>query len=304
MCGICGFYDLEHKQPDGSALLNKMNAAQKHRGPDDEGVYLDGPVGLGHVRLSILDLSSAGHQPMLRHERYALVFNGEIYNYIELREELIQAGYTFTTSTDTEVVLAAYDHWGEDCQRRFNGFWAIALYDSKTRSLFLSRDRYGVKPLYYTEKPGYLLFASELKALLQDENVPRTANDKVIFDYLVNGFVDCTAETFFEGITRLEAGCCLHLEPDGRKTLRRYYTLPYRETLIGEAGQKQAEEFRRLLPRKQFFHYDWHLHLFMYPGDAAFASPFRKERKGKELWSIDTFRYRHSQTFKCSILDG
>lgn len=246
MCGICGFYDLEHKQPDGSALLNKMNAAQKHRGPDDEGVYLDGPVGLGHVRLSILDLSSAGHQPMLRHERYALVFNGEIYNYIELREELIQAGYTFTTSTDTEVVLAAYDHWGEDCQKRFNGFWAIALYDSKTQSLFLSRDRYGVKPLYYTEKPGYLLFASELKALLQDDNVPRVANDKVIFDYLVNGFVDCTAETFFEGVTRLEAGCCLRLEPDGKKTLRRYYTLPYSETLIGEAGQKQADEFRRL----------------------------------------------------------
>ena len=245
MCGICGFYDLEHKQPDGSALLNKMNAAQKHRGPDDEGIFLDGPVGLGHVRLSILDLSSAGHQPMQRGS-YTLVFNGEIYNYIELREELKQFGYTFTTSTDTEVVLAAYDHWGEGCQKRFNGFWAIALYDSKTQSLFLSRDRYGVKPLYYTEKPGYLLFASELKALLQDDNVPRVANDKVIFDYLVNGFVDCTAETFFEGITRLEAGCCLRLEPDGKKTLRRYYTLPYSETLIGEAGQKQADEFRRL----------------------------------------------------------
>ena len=107
MCGICGFYDPEHRRQGGAALLEKMNAAQKHRGPDDEGIYLDGPVGLGHVRLSILDLSSAGHQPMLGYDRYTLVFNGEIYNYIELRQELEQAGYRFTTSTDTEVVLAA-----------------------------------------------------------------------------------------------------------------------------------------------------------------------------------------------------
>ena len=246
MCGICGFYDPDHRQRDGAALLQKMNAAQKHRGPDDEGVYLDGPVGLGHVRLSILDLTDAGHQPMLGGDRYALVFNGEIYNYIELRQELEQAGYRFATATDTEVVLAAYDHWGEDCQNRFNGFWAIALYDNRTQELFLSRDRYGVKPLYYTEKPGCFLFASEIKTLLQDSNVPRLANDKVIFDYLVNGFVDCTAETFFDGIMRLEAGCSLRLEQDGKKTYRRYYTLPYKETLIGEAGDKEAQAFRQL----------------------------------------------------------
>ena len=246
MCGICGFYDIDRRLQDGAALLQAMNAAQKHRGPDDEGVYLDGPAGLGHVRLSIIDLSSAGHQPMRYGGRYTLVFNGEIYNYIELREELRQAGYAFATSTDTEVVLAAYDCWGEDCQTRFNGFWAIALYDNETRSLFLSRDRYGVKPLYYTELPGYFLFASEIKTLLQDTRLERKANDKVIFDYLVNGFVDCTEETFFDGVMRLEAGCCLRLEPDGTKKLRRYYTLPYQETLLGDVGQEQADEFRRL----------------------------------------------------------
>ena len=245
MCGICGFYDPEHKRQDGAALLQKMNAAQKHRGPDDEGVFLDGPVGLGHVRLSILDLSSAGHQPMRRGDRYTLVFNGEIYNYIELRQELQQAGYSFVTSTDTEVVLAAYDHWGEDCQTRFNGFWAIALYDGLTQSLFLSRDRYGVKPLYYTELPGYLVFASELKTLVQDGNIPRVANDAIVFDYLVNGFVDCTEDTFFRGVRRLEAGCCLRVDAGG-VSKRRYYELPYKETLIGEFNQETADRFREL----------------------------------------------------------
>ena len=245
MCGICGFYELEQKRRDGEALLKKMNAAQKHRGPDDEGIFLEGPAGLGHVRLSILDLSSAGHQPMQRYDRYTLVFNGEIYNYIELKEELRQAGYTFTTSTDTEVIFAAYDHWGEDCQRRFNGFWAIALYDSKTQSLFLSRDRYGVKPLYYTTKPGYLVFASELKTLLQDENIPRIADDAIVFDYLVNGFVDCTEDTFFQGIKRLEAGCCLRVDKSGIQK-HRWYELPYKETLIGEFNQSTADRFREL----------------------------------------------------------
>lgn len=245
MCGICGFYELEQKRRDGEALLKKMNAAQKHRGPDDEGIFLEGPAGLGHVRLSILDLSSAGHQPMQRYDRYTLVFNGEIYNYIELKEELRQAGYTFTTSTDTEVIFAAYDHWGEDCQRRFNGFWAIALYDSKTQSLFLSRDRYGVKPLYYTTKPGYLVFASELKTLLQDENIPRIADDAIVFDYLVNGFVDCMEDTFFQGIKRLEAGCCLRVDKSGIQK-HRWYELPYKETLIGEFNQSTADRFREL----------------------------------------------------------
>lgn len=246
MCGICGLYDLENKRKNREALLDAINEAQKHRGPDDRGTFLEGPVGLGHVRLSIIDLSSAGHQPMLYGDRYALVFNGEIYNYIELREELTKAGYSFQTQTDTEVVLAAYDRWGEACQTRFNGFWAIALYDRKTGGLFLSRDRYGVKPLYYTNQPGYFLFASEIKALLQDENIRRKANDAVIFDYLVNGFVDCTEETFFQDILRLPAGCCMTLDKAGRQQIKRYYDLPYKEELIGSVTDETIREFRRL----------------------------------------------------------
>lgn len=246
MCGICGFYDRERKIQNQIALLEKMNAAQKHRGPDDEGVFTDGAVGLGHVRLSILDLSDAGHQPMVYGQRYTLVFNGEIYNYIELRQKLADAGYRFHTATDTEVVLAAYDHWGQACLERFNGFWAFALYDAQEQSLFLSRDRYGVKPLYYSALPGYLIFASELKALLQDERVPRVSNDAVVFDYLVNGFVDCTRETFFRDIYRLEAGCCMTLNRDGKITARRWYTLPYEEKLTGPCDQAAADRFRQL----------------------------------------------------------
>ena len=246
MCGICGFYDKDGRVPEGQALLEKMNAAQKHRGPDDGGTWTDGPVGLGHVRLSIIDLSEAGHQPMFYGDRYALVFNGEIYNYIELREILLRAGYTFRTKTDTEVILAAYDHWGEECQTRFNGFWAIALWDRQTGTLFLSRDRYGVKPLYYTDAPGYLVFASELKALLQDESIPRIANDAVVFDYLVNGFVDCTEETFFDGIFRLPAGHCMVLDRQGNRTVKAYYTLPYTEELVGRVEEETVSRFRTL----------------------------------------------------------
>ncbi len=246
MCGICGFYDPDGRLSGKTALLEKMNAAQKHRGPDDEGIYTDGPAGLGHVRLSILDLSPAGHQPMHYRDRYTVVYNGEIYNFIELREELVRAGYSFHTGCDTEVLLAAYDHWGEACQSRFNGFWAFALYDRQDGSLFLSRDRYGVKPLYYTELPGYLLFASEIKTILTDERVARRSNDAVVFDYLVNGFVDCSEETFFDGIFRLEAGSCMRIGPDGEKKLRRYYELPYQEKLSAPVTEEMTETFRRL----------------------------------------------------------
>ena len=246
MCGICGFYRGARLPENGTALLARMNAAQKHRGPDDQGVFAEGPVGLGHVRLSILDLSPSGHQPMQLGERYTIVYNGEVYNYIELREELTRAGYTFQTQCDTEVVLAAYAHWGEDCQKRFNGFWAFAVYDRESGELFLSRDRYGVKPLYYTEKPGYLLFASEIKTLLQDENVPRVSNDSVIFDYLVNGFVDCTEETFFDGICRLPAGCCMRADAKGGRSIRRYYELPYHEELVRPVTEEMVTRFRDL----------------------------------------------------------
>ncbi len=202
MCGINGFNWRDE------ALIKKMNASIKHRGPDDEGVFLDDEISLGHVRLSIIDLSEKGHQPMFyEHEKMKLwiVFNGEIYNFMELRKELESKGYSFRSSTDTEVVLAAYMEWGEKCVERFNGMWAFAIYDVDNGALFLSRDRFGIKPLYYYYDGERFVFSSEIKALFQ-HNIPRRPNDGVIFDYLYYNLIDHTEETFFEGIKRLLPG--------------------------------------------------------------------------------------------------
>src|SRR6218665_689066 len=166
MCGISGIIKLDHSTPE-ELRLRSMMAAIKHRGPDDEGCFVQNNVGLGFVRLSILDLSQAGHQPMsLEDGSVTVVFNGEIFNYIELREELRQKGHAFKTGTDTEVLLKAYQEWGTDCLHRFNGMWAFAIYDRARKKLFASRDRYGVKPFYYYLDNRQLLFASEIPAVL------------------------------------------------------------------------------------------------------------------------------------------
>lgn len=245
MCGICGLYNRHMNLKEKEALVFAMNRAQKHRGPDDDGVYADNNVGLGHVRLSIIDLSQAGHQPMSYMDRYTIIYNGEIYNYIELRAQLEKLHYQFRSETDTEVLLAAYDCWGEQCQEKLNGLWAFAIYDNRTGTLFLSRDRYGVKPLYYTRLPGYFLFASEIKSILKNPGVDRVANDQAVLDYLVNGFVDCEEETFFKGIYRLPAGSCMIVQGDKDPVIRRYYHLEYMES-TGHAERDAVETFRAL----------------------------------------------------------
>lgn len=245
MCGICGLYSNRMDAKEKMKLVVEMNRAQKHRGPDDEGFYVDENIGLGHVRLSIIDLSSAGHQPMNYKNRYSVVFNGEIYNYIELRTQLGKLGYQFKSETDTEVLLAAFDCWGEQCQERFNGFWAFAIYDFVSQKLFLSRDRYGVKPLYYTKLPGYFVFASEIKAILKIPNVGRIANDQAVLDYLVNGFVDCEEETFFKGIYRVPAGNCMIIQKDKKPETHKYYSLEYTESMEA-LTPNMVDHFRNL----------------------------------------------------------
>ena len=224
MCGIAGIVDLRGR-PVARAQLAAMTRAIAHRGPDGEGHYVDGAIGLGHRRLAIIDLSAAGSQPMAgRDGRCVIVFNGEIYNYLTLRADLQARGYQFHSQTDTEVLLYAYQEWGEDCLDRLNGMFAFACWDSQAKELFIARDRYGVKPLYYYHRAGLLLFASEVKALLTHPEVSARVCPEALGEYFTfqNIFTDLT---LFEGVRLLPAGSRLRVcprDPDP-VTTRKYW---------------------------------------------------------------------------------
>ena len=212
MCGITGIINYNNKKVSKQSLLSMLNEI-RHRGPDDDGIYIDDNVGLGFVRLSILDLTTAGHQPMQdRSGRYTIIHNGEVYNYIELREELKAEGYVFRSNTDTEVILNAYIKWGEACLDRFNGMWAFAIYDRVDKQLFISRDRFGIKPFYYYVDKEQFIFASEIPPILKVLNSPASSNNQAIFDYLVFNRTDQTDFTFFNEIKKLPHGRCLKIE--------------------------------------------------------------------------------------------
>ena len=202
MCGISGIINKNGTKVNKEEI-KKINELIAHRGPDDEGFYFEQNFAFGHRRLSILDLSSDGHQPMHYLDRYVITYNGEVYNYIEIKEELIKNGYVFHSHTDTEVILASYDKWGEECVNRFNGMWAFAIYDKVKENIFCSRDRFGVKPFYYTQVDDKFIFGSEIKQLLEFYE-DRYVNKKILIDYLVIGFEEHTNETFFENILKLE----------------------------------------------------------------------------------------------------
>lgn len=215
MCGIAGIINL-NQRPVSTVNLKKMTDAIIHRGPDGEGSFVDGAVGLGHRRLAIIDLSPAGHQPMITPDgRYVLSYNGEVYNYQELRLELEASGYQFHSQTDSEVVLYAYAHWGEKCLDRFNGMFAFAVWDKLKKELFLARDRYGIKPLYYTNVNGEFLFGSEVKALVAHPSFNVSMNPAGLVEYFTfqNFFTD---NTLFEGVNLLSAGCHLKINLDKR----------------------------------------------------------------------------------------
>ncbi|TNE59805.1 MAG: asparagine synthase (glutamine-hydrolyzing) [Bacteroidetes bacterium] len=206
MCGISGIIQLDGKPVETQALAAMMKA-MKHRGPDDEGQFAENGMGLGFVRLSILDLSPAGHQPMLSaDERYVLIFNGEIFNYLELREELIQKGHTFHTQGDSEVLLAAFVEWGEQMLHRLNGMWAFVIYDRKEKIVFGARDRFGVKPFYYCLDQNRILFGSEIPSILAVLGRKPTPDETVIFNYLAFNRTDQGADTFFREVKKLNHG--------------------------------------------------------------------------------------------------
>lgn len=205
MCGISGIINYDNSSVKESDIMNMM-FAMKHRGPDDEGVFLKNNVGLGFVRLSILDLSSSGHQPMVsQNNRYIIVFNGEVYNYLEIKKEL-SPKYEFKSSTDTEVVLNAFIEWGEDCLQKFNGMFAFAIYDQENNSLFAARDRFGIKPFYYNNTYKNFIFASDIKPILSTPNFYPKVNDSVVFNYLLTNRTNYSEETFFSNIRKLNPG--------------------------------------------------------------------------------------------------
>lgn len=214
MCGIVGFCDLKG-EPVSAGLLQRMTDRIRHRGPDGEGYYTDGPVGFGHRRLAIIDLSPAGHQPMAsRDGDVVITYNGEIYNFPRLRIELEALGYHFHSRTDTEVVIHAYEEWGEKCVDYFNGMFAFAILDRRKQRLFLARDRYGVKPLYWYCQNGVFIFASEIKAILEHPSVSRAISYPALNEYFTfqNIFSDLT---LFEGIRLLPPGHVMTLDIKG-----------------------------------------------------------------------------------------
>lgn len=276
MCGILGVFDFSNSRP--ARHIQQMATAIRHRGPDDEGYLLispsqtrlargndtvsafdgrphisamldDAALGiLAHRRLSILDLSPAGHNPLCNADGTLwITYNGEVYNYVEIRAELEELGFAFRSGTDTEVVLAAYEVWGVDCLARFNGMFAFAIWDTRQQQLFLARDRFGIKPFYYAQMNGQFAFASEIKALLAHPDVNRRASRRKIYDYLVNGSLQSERETFFEGVSQLPAGHAAILNADGQLRMWRYYQLDYSTALTEKDFEACAEAFANLL---------------------------------------------------------
>jgi asparagine synthase (glutamine-hydrolysing) len=225
MCGICGKINLNNKPVD-EALLKRMTSCLSHRGPDDEGLYIKGNVGLGHRRLSIIDLSPLAHQPMSNEDGTVwIVYNGEIYNFPELREDLTKKGHLIRSKSDTETIIHLYEEYGVECLKYLKGMFAFAIWDEKDKSLFLARDRVGKKPLYYLYSQNSFVFASEIKSILQDENFSRKPDYTAIHHYLTYQDVP-SPWTAFEGIKKLPPAHYLLLK-NGQVEVKRYWKLSY-----------------------------------------------------------------------------
>lgn len=223
MCGIVGLVTKKEKEN----TIKLMSDRIKHRGPDGDGYFIDGDVALGHRRLSIIDLST-GDQPMFNEDGSVVtVFNGEIYNYQELKEELIALGHDFKTKSDTEVLVHGYEEWHTDLPKHLRGMFAFAIYDKNKNEVFLARDNFGIKPLYYAKMNDTFMFASEIKAFLDVPDFEKVFNESILETYLEFSFVP-TNETFFKGVHRLDAGCSL-LYKDGEIKLNKYFKLDFKE---------------------------------------------------------------------------
>lgn len=244
MCGIAGFCTHE-ELTDGDAILRDMIREIHHRGPDADGWCLydssgNGRIGLGHKRLSIIDLTANGNQPMDSvSQKLSIIFNGEIYNYQVLRQQLERDGYQFRTNTDTEVILNMYEKYGEKCLQHFNGMFAFAIYDRSKDQIFLARDRLGIRPLYYYSGSRTLVFASEIKALLKHPSVPRRVNHSALYQYVQFRYVQ-NPETIFAGIRKLEPGHFMVIR-DSQVTINKYWDIENFDKLPGADLQESMQ---------------------------------------------------------------
>ncbi|MAE94442.1 MAG: asparagine synthase (glutamine-hydrolyzing) [Deltaproteobacteria bacterium] len=244
MCGIAGIYDLGGAGID-TASLDRMVAALHHRGPDARGTWTRGPIALGHTRLSIIDLEG-GAQPMSNPAGFLhITFNGEIFNYRELREELVEKGHSFATRSDTEVILHLYEERGQDCVEDLNGQFAFAIWDERSGRLFLARDRLGIRPLYFSQPRGKFLFASEVKALLRHPEV-RGEIDLEALDEIFTFWCPVAPRTIFRGIRELPPGTTMTLE-EGRSSTRTYWQLDYHGSSNRASEAENAAQLRELL---------------------------------------------------------
>jgi asparagine synthase (glutamine-hydrolysing) len=249
MCGISGILRTgnAHLHPDTHGWMTDMLQSIHHRGPDSFGIHLQGALALGHKRLAIIDIDERSAQPMLAAEgQYRIVFNGEIYNFQDIRKELETLGHSFRTTGDTEVLLAGYIQWGHEVIHKLRGMFAFAIWDEKRQELFLARDRFGKKPLYYRPDSNSLIFASEIKAILRVPDVERIPDLEVIHDYLGLGY--CTGErTAFQGIFRLPPASAMVVRADGERRIWRYWQLPEIEPARAEQPVEELlEEFMAL----------------------------------------------------------
>ncbi|NIG52090.1 asparagine synthase (glutamine-hydrolyzing) [Chitinophaga sp. Cy-1792] len=244
MCGIAGIISANNALTN---YIEDLTNIVQHRGPDGAGVYKDEQVAFGHRRLSILDLSELGKQPMHYLDRYVITYNGEVYNYIEIREVLEKGGYNFVSHSDTEVIVAAYAEWGEKCLEKLNGMFSFAIHDRKLNTVFCARDRFGVKPFYYYANKEAFVFGSEIKQFTVLPYWEAVLNERKVVDFLVNDIIDRDEETFFQGVKQLRGGHFLKYNLDDHTfEIKSWYHLEKKDEYAGLNETAAIEKFREL----------------------------------------------------------
>lgn len=300
MCGIVGLV----KNGVNEEMVKKMSDRIAHRGPDGEGVYIYNNVGFGHRRLSIVDLS-LGNQPMYNENgKVVTVFNGEIYNYQELKEELISLGHTFKTNCDTEVLVHGYEEWKSDLPKYLRGMFAFAIHDQNTNEVFLARDNFGIKPLYYAKFNDTFMFSSEIKAFLDLEDFHKEFNDRILESYLEFSFVP-TNETFFKGVYRLDAGCSLTYKNE-EIIINKYFKLDFKEKNMSfDEAVKNISEVMKVSVNKHLIA-DVEVGSFLSSGvDSSYlvslAKPDKTFTVGYDIEKYDEIKYAKDLADKLNI---